>query len=320
MLTTPAMGQLRKAFPHAEIVVAANPTVAEMFSSHLDCDRIIIWDKKGRHNEVFRVVQFSRKLREEHFDLAVLFQNAFEAALLAWLAGIPRRMGYRTDGRTLLLNHGVAIGVDERRLHHSEYYLKMLRQAGIDAAVQQPRLYCSEEEMQWAQGRLPGDDWVAVNPGAAYGSAKRWLPERFAAVAERIGRELGGRIVLIGSRQDAAVGAQIASAISANHLNLVGQTDIRRLMALLARCRLLITNDSGPMHMAAALATPLVALFGPTDPVTTAPVTDRGIIVRHPVACAPCLKRHCPTDHRCMIAIGVDEVLDAARNLWMRYR
>lgn len=320
VLTTPAMGQLRKAFPRAELVVAANSAVAELLSPHPDCDRVMILDKKHRHNGAFGLVQFSQELRKEQFDLAVLFQNAFEAALLAWLARIPRRMGYRTDGRGLLLNHGVSVGAAERRLHHSEYYVNMLRQAGIDAPVRPPRLHCSEEEMNWAADRLPGDRWLAINPGAAYGSAKRWLPERFVEVAERIGRELGAGIAIIGGPQDTAVAAQIASSMRTSHLNFAGRTTIRQLMALLARCRLLITNDSGPMHMAAALGTPLVALFGPTDHLTTSPVTDRCTILRHPVACAPCLKRHCPTDHRCMTAIGVDEVLAAARGLWMENR
>jgi len=317
VLTTPAMGQLRKAFPKAEIVVAANPAVAEMLAHHPDLDRVMVWDKKHRHKGIHGLVQFSREVRKEKFDLAVLFQNAFEAAFMVWLARVPRRMGYRTDGRALLLNYGVPVSAAEHRLHHSEYYANMMKQAGVAAPIGRPRLYCSKQEIAWAEQQLPGDRWVAINPGAAYGSAKRWLPERFAEVAEKITEELGARIALIGSQQDVAVGAQIVSHSHASILNCIGKTTIRQLMALLTRCQLLITNDSGPMHMAAALATPLVAVFGPTDPLTTSPVTNRCRIVRHPVACAPCLKRHCPTDHRCMTAISVDEVMDAAHSLWM---
>jgi len=316
VLTIPAMGQVRKAFPTSEITVVANPAVAEMLSNHPDCDRIIVWDKKRTHQGATGLLKFSSDLRQTRYNLSILFQNAIEAAIMVWLARIPKRLGYRTDARGLLLNYGIPIGAAERRLHHVDYYLNMLRQAGINLSPNRPRLYCSEVEIQWAQEQLSGENWVAVNIGAAYGSAKRWLPERFAEMATRICEELKGRVVLIGSHQEAELGNQISKAIRGPHLNLIGKTSIRQLMALLTQCRLLVTNDSGPMHIAAALDVPILALFGPTDHLTTSPVTDYCRIVRHPVDCAPCLKRHCPTDHRCMTSISVGDVLEAIGSLW----
>lgn len=315
VMTVPAMGAVRKAFPHSEIVVVGNPAVAELFTEHPCCDRIIIWDKKNESRGLTGLLRFSRDLRKEGFDLAILFQNAIEAAIMAWLARIRNRMGYCTDGRGLLLTHGVPVSRRERRLHHVDYYLHMLNRAGISSDPGQLSLYCTKEEIMWAREKLADRTWVAVNAGAAYGPAKRWYPERFAATADKIHQEFKTHLLLLGGSGDIAVGSQISTTMQAPHLNLIGKTSIRQLMALLSQCRLLLTNDSGPMHIAAALGIPIVALFGPTDHTTTSPVSNCCQIVRHEMDCAPCLKRHCPTDHRCMSAISVEEVMEAVRGL-----
>jgi heptosyltransferase-2 len=156
---------------------------------------------------------------------------------------------------------------------------------------------------------------VAVNPGAAYGSAKRWIPERFAAVADRLAEEFGLRVVLTGGPGEAEIGRDIAAAMKNAPLNLIGSTSVRQMMAVLSLCRLMVTNDSGPMHVAAAFGIPIVAVFGPTDHTTTSPLAGTCRIVRREADCAPCLLRQCPTDHRCMEAVTVDDVLTAARSL-----
>lgn len=315
VMTTPAMADLRSAFPEAEIVVVANPLVAHLFTHHPYCDRVIIYDKKGIHKGVLGLWRFARQLRREKFDLAVLLQNAIDAAILAFCAGIPRRAGYRTDARGLLLTHGVAVGPEQKRLHHTDYYRHMLRHICRGEGDGKLRLACTEEEQRWAKETLGAGSRVAINPGAAYGSAKRWLPERFAAVADGLAREFGLQVVLTGGPGEMEIGRDIEKAMSTPALNLIGQTSVRQLMAVLSECQLVITNDSGPMHVAAAFDIPIVAVFGPTDHTTTSPWSQKCRIVRKPTDCAPCLLRQCPTDHRCMRAILPEDVLDAAREV-----
>jgi heptosyltransferase-2 len=282
---------------------------------HPGCDRVIVFDKRGRHQGVAGFWEFCRGLRRERFDLVILLQNAFEAALMAVVAGIPRRAGYRTDGRGLLLNAGVPAVDKKHGLHHVDYYLQMLRQLGLAVGNRQLCLALTPEEEQWAVGCLGPGAWLAVNPGASYGSAKRWFPERFAVVADELAAEYGVKVVLTGGPGEREIGADIERSMRRPPLNLIGRTSVRELMAVLARCRLMVTNDSGPMHIAAAFGVPTVAIFGPTDHTTTSPLGDRCRIVRNAVDCAPCLLRECPVDHRCMELVTTDAVLNAAYEL-----
>ncbi|HQN17594.1 MAG TPA: lipopolysaccharide heptosyltransferase II [Syntrophobacteraceae bacterium] len=315
VMTTPAMGRMRAAFPMAEIVVAANPTIAELLDRHPSCDRIIVYDKKGRHRGPGGLLRFCAELRKEEFDLAVLFQNAIEAAILATLARIPIRAGFTTDCRAPLLTHRVSGWRRARRFHHTDYYLTMLEGLGIRGGNGRLQLHCTEEELSWAKEQLSDDPWVAVNPGATYGSAKRWLTERFAAVADTIAQETPSRILLIGGPNEGWIAEEVLQKMHTPPLNLAGKTSVRQLMALLSQCRLLVTNDSGPMHVAAAFAVPIVAIFGSTDHRTTSPLSNSCRIVRKPTECAPCLKTECPTDHHCMTAVSVTDVLNATRTL-----
>jgi heptosyltransferase-2 len=315
VMTTPAMADVRRAFPDAEIAVVANPMVAQLFSYHPYCDRVIVYDKKGPHKGVAGLWRFARELRKEKFDLAILLQNAIEAAILAFAAGIPRRAGYRTDARGFLLTHGVPVGIEQKRLHHTEYYRHMLRHFCHGDGDGRLCLACTDEEIALAGKSLAGGRWVAINPGAAYGSAKRWLPERFAEVADGLAKEFGLQVVLTGGPAEQEIGRDIEKAMHTPALNLIGKTSIRQLMAVLAACSLVVTNDSGPMHVAAAFDVPIVAVFGPTDHTTTSPWSQKVRIVRKDTECAPCLLRQCPTDHRCMRAISAADVLEAARGL-----
>ena len=315
VMTTPALGAIRSAFSNAEIVLVANPVVAELFTSHPYCDRVIVYDKKGPHRGIGGLVRFSRGLAPEGFDLAVLLQNAIGAAIIARIAGIGMRAGYRTDGRGILLTHPVHIDDNIRRLHHTEYYLNMLESIGIPRGDGKLRLQCTDEEKEWAAGILRNGRWAAINPGAAYGSAKRWYPDRFAGVADRLHADFGYKILLVGGPGETAIGSEIEAAMRSASLNLIGKTSVRQMAALLSTMELVVTNDSGPMHVAAAFDRPLVALFGPTDHTTTSPACSRYKIVRKETECAPCLKRQCPTDHRCMTEISVEDILRAVSDL-----
>ena len=315
VMTTPALSALRVHYPHAEIVMLANPLVAELFRYHPSVDRVLVYDKKGRHHGISGFGRMVRELRAQHFDGAVLLQNAIEAALLAVGAGISRRAGYTTDGRRLLLNYPVPVSAADKLLHHTDYYLQLLSRLGIEGGDGQLVLACTAEEQQWAAKLLDNDNVIAINPGAAYGSAKRWLPERFAAVADALAQRYAARILLTGGPGEVEIGNDIGAAMDTAVINMVGQTSVRQMMALLAHSRLLVTNDSGPMHVAAAFAVPIVAVFGSTDHTTTSPASDKIKIVRSATDCSPCLLRQCPTDHRCMTAISVADVVSAAVEL-----
>lgn len=315
VMTTPALAALRHHYPHAEIIMLANPLVAQLFRYHPSVDRVMVYDKKGIHHGLAGFWRMVTELRAQRFDAAVLLQNAIEAALLAACAGIPCRAGYTTDGRRLLLNYPLPVTAADKRLHHTDYYLQLLARLGIEGGDAQLCLACDDDEQQWAAQLLHSDNVIAINPGAAYGSAKRWLPERFALVADTLAKRYAAQILLTGGSGEIEIGRDIAAAMQCQPINMVGQTSVRQMMALLAHSRLLVTNDSGPMHVASAFAIPIVAVFGPTDHTTTCPASSNVKIVRKQTDCAPCMLRQCPTDHRCMTAISADDVIAAACEL-----
>jgi len=315
VMTTPALKAIRETFPDACITVVANPLVAQLFAFHPDCDEVIEYDRQGRHAGLIGFLRFVAMLRGRKFDCAILFQNAFEAALMAFLAGVRSRAGYMTDGRRLLLTHPVPFTDQEKALHHTDYYLHMLEQCGVTTKDKQQQLALLPDEVQWAVDNMPRGRYAVINPGAAYGSAKRWIPERFAEVADQLADRYGLSIVLSGGPAEIEIGADIAKIMQTPHKNLIGKTGVRQMMAALAGSSLMITNYSGPMHVAAAFAVPMVAIFGPTDHTTTSPWGTRSQIVRHAVECSPCMLRQCPIDHRCMQRVTVEDVLSAAAAL-----
>jgi heptosyltransferase-2 len=322
VMCEPAIRGLRSLFPEAEITMLAKRAVAELFSAAPELSRVVVYDDKGPHAGLSGKWSLAGTLRRYGFDLAVLFQNAFEAAFLAWLAGIPQRYGYATDGRVFFLTTPVA--VPSRRVHQVEYYWNLLKPLGLSGGASLPTLVVTADESRQLDIRLAGagvglsDIVIGINPGSTYGSAKRWLPERFAEVAQRLAERIGQDesaqvvVVILGARGEESLGKDIAARINGRSVVLSGGTTIRELMAVVKRCRLLITNDTGPMHIAAACGVPVVAVFGPTDSHTTAPYGQERSIVREAVDCAPCLLRECPIDHRCMTRIPVDRVYDAA--------
>lgn len=321
VMTTPALRAIRESFPNARVTVLANPLVAPLFTVHGAVDEVIIYDRKGVHAGLRGKLRLARELRTRRFDLAILLQNAVDAALVAWLARIPRRMGYRTDGRGPLLTHGVAVDGATRLLHHVEYYLAMLARFGVTTRDRHLELATTADEDAAMAELLAGhgigsrDALLGINPGATYGAAKRWYPERFAAVADELASRWGARVVVTGGPGEAAIAADIAAAMTTPCVVMAGKTSVRELMALIKRCDFFITNDSGPMHIAAAFGVPLVAVFGSTDHATTSPWSERAVIVRRDTDCAPCLLRECPTDHRCMTAVTTAEVVEAAERL-----
>lgn len=319
VMSEPALSALRRLFPQVELTLLVKPAVAELFTGHPDVSHIMVYDDRGQHAGLTGKWRLANALRRGRFDLAILFQNAFEAALLAFLAGIPRRYGYATDGRRLLLSDPIPRPGRTAISHQVHYYLEMLRPLGCEESAKSPRLVLfSEEEAamakRLAESGVSGDELlIGLNPGSTYGRAKRWLPERFAETADRLAGQSGAKVLIVGARGEESLARSIAEKIRAGTVVLSGQTTVRELMAAVKRCTVFVTNDTGPMHIAAAFGVPVVAVFGPTDWRTTAPFGTGHTLVRQPVDCSPCLLRECPIDHRCMTRVTVDDVFAAAK-------
>jgi heptosyltransferase-2 len=322
----PALQAIRAHAPQAEIAILARPWVADLYRDRGYADRLLVFDSAGRHAGPFGVERLASELRAEHFDCAVLLQNAFEAAWIAWRAGIAERIGYARDARGWLLTRAVSVPrPGEIAAHETYYYLELLRRAGwLDSLpeVQHITLRVAPAALEQAEGVLQRSGAranalrVALAPGAAYGSAKCWPPDRFAQLAERLISDFDADVIIFGAASERGVAERIVTGMRKRPVVLVGQTKIGELPALFARCQLFVGNDSGAMHVAAAVGLPVVGVFGPTDPYGTAPVTPRRTLVQQRVSCSPCFLRHCPVDHRCMTRVEVEPVYAAARD-WL---
>jgi heptosyltransferase-2 len=322
VLMTPSLAALRKTFPHARITVLANPWVLPLLVNHPAVDRTMIIDKGGgllrSIGELTRIIS---RLRNERYDLAVLFQNAFEAALLASMGGVRYRIGYNTDGRGFLLTHKVFR--DDRILeaHQVEYYLGLIEAMGWPAEERVPSLFLNDGDIESTSRMLSSYGIaehhfiVGFNPGATYGSAKRWPEERFATIGDLAAEGWNAKVMLFGSSPEREIGLRISELMRHSPINLCGLTTLGQAMALIKRCNLFVTNDSGLMHVAAAFNTPMIAIFGPTDPLRTGPVSGNARVIRHPLDCSPCLREVCPYDHRCMLSIDPQEVWEQMENL-----
>jgi heptosyltransferase-2 len=319
VMSLPALRALRETFPEARIAILAKPWVADLYRRESFCDELIPYTAAG----LAAKWRAGRDLAPHGFDCAILLQNAFEAAALAWLARIPQRIGYARDGRGFLLTRAVTVPrKGEIPAHESYYYLELLRRAGLLDRLPEVcaiRLEGAAEACQAGAGRLReiglGDTVIGVSPGAAYGSAKRWLPERFAEAANRVAAELGASVAVFGSKDERELCAAVAASIAPPTHNFAGETALAEFIDLAAACRLYLTNDSGAMHIASALGVPTVAVFGATDEHATGPTGPLARVVREPVECSPCLKRECPIDHRCMTRVDAATVARAALDL-----
>ena len=305
VLALPAVRDLRRNFPSARIEMLARPWVAPLYGAVREVDAVRPSDGPAGDTAALRGA----------FDAAVLLPNSFASAWSAYRAGVPERWGYATDARGALLTRSCGVPRVVRGRSQVYYYRAMLAGVGLRVtAAPDAALSCPPD---WsARGReLLGEDgpWIGLNPGAFHGSAKRWLPERYAAVGDTLARRAGARIAVLGGAAERPLGRAIAASMRTPARVLTGETTLPEMAGVLSRLALLVTNDSGPMHVAAALGVPVVAVFGPTDPRETGPVGDGHRIVREPVHCSPCGLRECPIDHRCMTRIGVERVADEAR-------
>jgi len=325
VMAIPALEAIRRTHASAEIAILARPAVADLYREQPFANKIVEYDNAGRHKGWWGREKLVAELRRDKFDLAILLQNAFEAAWLAWRAGIPERVGYARDGRGMLLTKPIRVpGENEIPRHESHYYLELIRRAGwiesrgeiAPIRLQVPSTAREAAQTSLSRAGTRKDAWrCAIAPGASYGAAKCWPPDRFAALADRLISECGADVILFGTPSEKEMAARIRSAMKCNPISLVGQTSMRELAAFFSACSIFIGNDSGAMHVAAAAGLPVIGIFGPTDPKGTAPLTPQFTLIQEPVSCSPCFLRTCPVDHRCMTRINVDTVFSAAQRI-----
>jgi heptosyltransferase-2 len=304
VMCLPALQVIRERYPKAHIAVLAKPWVADLYRRENFADEVIQYDRSRW--------AVARILRRRKFDCAILLQNAFDAALIVWLARIPVRIGYNRDGRRPLLTRVIAVPKPgEIPRHQRFYYLELLRRAGIVDSVPS-----SDAIRLEAAGRKQARRMIGVSPGAAYGTAKQWLPERFAEAAARLAEVRGAEVALFGSASERELCEQVAKLLNGHRVtNYAGKTTLGEFIDLASQCELFLTNDSGAMHIASALGVPTVAIFGATDDVATGPTGTLARVVREPVDCSPCLLRECPIDHRCMTRVSAERVAVEALKL-----
>ena len=332
VMALPAIADIRRGEPDASITIAAPPSIAPLFD--------LVNGVRACRCEPSVLGRFVGTTPGSVFDAALLLPNSFHSAVAVFRAGIPKRWGYRTDWRGPLLTRAVPRPHrPSQGLHQVEYYQRLVQALGFVNGPNDPRLEVNDTVRTAGADALARAGWggrspvVALAPGAAYGGAKRWPPEYFADLTLALARD-GVATAMVGSGADAPTGKEIEARLRGQNgrsrtLNLIGATDLPTLAGVLVVCRALVTNDSGAMHLAAALGVRVTAVFGPTNEYETGPRgwvrltpdmtyetrASAHAVLANPVACRPCMLRECPIDHRCMRGVGVDRVLAEARRM-----
>jgi heptosyltransferase-2 len=330
-ITIPALRELRSLLPRAHITLATRPGPAGLFTDADFIDDLIISESSGWGSLRRQIVS----LRRGNFDLAVIFPNSFQTALVAALARVPFRLGYAAQGRGFLLTHSQPQPEWRDSRHEVYYYVNIIAAVGcllhgnsraLDhepdyAIVVSPERRAAAREQLASLGVRSDRALVAICPGSVNSRAKRWPADRYAELGSRMAEELGSEVMLIGSPDERDVSFEVARQMQTKPIIATGSTDLAQTTAILSCVDLLITNDTGPAHIASALRRPTLVIFGPTNPLTTRPFSSTGELIRQPPVCAPCMLRDCPIDHRCMTAISPDEVFQrASRMLQRSYR
>jgi len=347
VMTTPALLRLREKFPGAHITLLTPEKLSDLWRNHPAVNEAILF---APGENVFSI---GKKLRAGKFDLALVLPNSPRSAIEVYLAGIPWRLGYARPWRNFFLTQPVASRANAMKMRkrspgeiqelvtgHSKFkkqnskpapgahqiheYLHLTAALGADPEPLAPRLHMVPDEIADAKkkfglGNITGPV-LGLNAGAEYGLAKRWPAERFIAAARKVRQQTNCVLLIFGGPGDHSIAAQIHSATGNGQsaINLAGRTSLRELMSLLKLCRVLLTNDTGPMHVAAALGTPVVVPFGSTSPELTGPGLPgdaRHRLLKSDAPCSPCFLRECPIDFRCMNGIGVDRVVEAVMAL-----
>jgi heptosyltransferase-2 len=308
VLCLSSIAYIKEKMPQAQITVLAKDWVKDIFANHPAIDGIISINKSK--------IRLIKDVRRSNFDIGILFTNSFSSAFLFFLAGMKRRIGYKTDLRSVLLTDGIPLPKNLDKLHQRDYYLEIVKKLVPGNEIpKNPVLYISNEEIGKADIILKdlsvseNTKIVGMFPGASYGPAKMWHIEKFKSLAEKITKNDNAKILIFGGNKEKELG-KVIKGEGKNIINLCGKTTVRELMALIKRCDVFITNDTGPMHMASALNIPVIAIFGPTNPGRTSPL-GASVIIKKEVSCSPCKHRICPfKNHECMEKISVEEIFE----------
>lgn len=316
VFSLPVFKALKRAYPDSEISCLAVGRVREALEHSPLVDRIILFDEHGRHKSILGKLRLALQLREEKFDAAFLIHRSFFRALLVFLAGIPRRAGYRNKGREIFLTEAFT-PPDEDSVHRSDYYSGVAEMAGIpvvdricDLVVKEPAA-AEIKALLEREGIGPDEFLTVLNPGGNW-DLKRWPQENWVQLLQKIRNETGSKMVITGAAKDQDLAAQIIRRAGDGAVNLAGKTNLTQLIALMQRADIVISADSGPSHLASGVGTEMIVLFGPTRPELTGPRGKKEpVILQKDVGCnrAPCFHLACP-DNICMKAVGVQEVFE----------
>jgi heptosyltransferase-2 len=324
IMSIPAMREIRRIFPEAHVTLHTRSLSEGIFTNATFLDEIISYHRsRFAITDLYDNVSF---LKEESFDISIIFPNSFESALTPFLARIPTRIGYNKDARGFLLTRPVAVPEWKNRRHEVFYYLNLVGEAErhlfgrdtVASAVPNITVEVSEArkdsvlEIQAAAGSDRSKKTVLLGVGSTNSRAKRWHAESFAKLSDRLQNELGTNVVLVGSKGDLDAAAMVTKLSSIEPVNLVGRTTMADAVAIISTADLLISNDMGLAHVAPAVGTQCITIFGPTNPITTRPYSQIATVLRRDVHCSPCMLRECPIDHRCMTGITPDAVFQAA--------
>ncbi|MGH9946879.1 MAG: lipopolysaccharide heptosyltransferase II [Pyrinomonadaceae bacterium] len=328
VMTIPALRELRRLFPDAEIVLHTRPWAEGIFRDAEFIDEILMIKSKATG---FReTAAEAKRLKAMRFDLAVLFTNSFQTAAVVRLAGIKKRFGYAREGRGILLSDPIKPPKWKDERHQVYYYLNIVGEierrffAGESISQTTPEVALSVSETRRIDAREflesngvdPKKNLIAIGAGSTNSEAKRWGEAKFAEIGRRLFDECDAQIVMLGSESETDISDQVAALGERDFIDLTGATDISMAAAILAEADLFISNDMGLAHLAAAVGTQTIVIFGPTNETVTRPFGDKNVlIVREPVECSPCMLRKCPIDHRCMTRISTERVFDLAASM-----
>jgi len=310
VLCLSSIAYIKEKMPQARITVIAKNWVKDVFLNHPAVDEIIALDKPQ--------TALIKEIKKQNFDAGILFTNSFSSAFLFFIAGVKKRIGYKTDLRSIFLTDGLNLPKNLEKIHQRDYYFEIVKKlVPGNETPKNPILYIDNNETGKADAILKNLNVsenvkiVGMFPGASYGPAKMWHTEKFKLLAGKIVKTGKAKVLIFGSGKEKRLG-EIMQDKENNAINLCGKTTVRELMALTKRCAVFITNDTGPMHMASALNIPVIAIFGPTNPDRTSPLGP-SVIIKKEVSCSPCKHRVCPfKNHECMEKISVEEVFEAA--------
>lgn len=321
VMATPILADLRNHWPKAKITAMCQGAVGDILQEDPHIDEILKfkrpsgWIHRAEHGDIIE------PLKQGHYDLGILLTNSFSSAWWFWRGRVANRIGYATHLRSWLLDYAIPFPPEKDSQHLVVTYKMLLSPLGIPVSANGPKLYINEQEKLKVKERLEqldvksNDIIIGINPGAAYGSAKCWLPDRFKQVTEKLLKNPRIKILFFGDKSGAPLVNDICAGLPSERvINLSGKTTLRELAAYIQACDIFLTNDSGPMHIASALGVPLLALFGSTSDVATGPYRG-GIVLHKHVPCSPCYRRECPIDFRCMKSIEVDEVYRSLEEL-----